>query len=89
MLLNVKTVKSIVTQVLILVILFKSSIAIGIGNTFCQVLFLVLAILVVFTSIVNMPGWCTPCTEISKGSNNVTTDFQRMLECELRPFCTR
>jgi len=35
MLLNVKTAKSIVTIVLVLTILFKSSIGIGIGNTFC------------------------------------------------------
>ena len=38
MLLNVKTVKSIVTKVLVLIlaILFKSSVGIGIGNTLCQ-----------------------------------------------------
>jgi len=37
-LLNVKTVKSIATKVLVVVltILFKSSIGIGVGNTFCQ-----------------------------------------------------
>jgi len=46
--------KSIVTQVLVLIlaVLFNSSISIGIGNTFCQVLLLVLTI--VFTSIFNI-----------------------------------
>jgi len=36
--LNVKTVKGVVTKVLVLVlaIIFKSSIGIGIGNTFCS-----------------------------------------------------
>jgi len=40
MLLNVKTVKSVVTKVLLLVLamLFKSSIGIGIGSTFCQII---------------------------------------------------
>jgi len=38
MLLNVKTVKDVVTKVLVFVLalLFKSSIGIGISNTFCQ-----------------------------------------------------
>jgi len=34
--LNVKTIKSILTKVLVLAILFKSSIGIGTSNTFCQ-----------------------------------------------------
>jgi len=36
MLVNVKTVKSNITKVLVLAILFKSSIGTGIGNNFCQ-----------------------------------------------------
>ena len=55
---NVKTVKRIVTKVsilvLVLAVLFKSSIGIGISSTFCQSI--VIDIDNSFTSIDNIPG---------------------------------